>query len=252
MPMQDFLRKTMQAAGRLVEGLAGRFQKNPSSRAVSVDGKVEKTTEIALPEMRVRKVLESMEGREAAALVPNLSGKKALHATASAVRQWETLKQRGAQMIVDFDVGPLYGPPPPSTGKPPNLHLAKGSFLAAPFPDESFEFLLLLAAGAKNENTLSWLGEMARILKDGSRVVISYIHPYFEHLNNPRAGFSHGIDGYYMSLRKAGIYVEEIKEVKADDAVRSLFGPTKDDKEFALIKGYPMVVFFKAIRLRRR
>jgi SAM-dependent methyltransferase len=251
--MKEFLRKTMQAAGRLVEGVAGRLQKNPPSRtAASVEGRAEKTAEITLPEVRVRKVLEAMERQEAAALVPNLSGKKALHATASAVRQWETLKQKGAQLIVDFDVGPLYGPLPPSTGKPSNLHLAKGSFLTAPFPDESFEFLLLLAAGAKNENTLAWLGEMARILKDGSRVVISYIHPYFEHLTNPRAGFSHGIDGYYMSLRKAGIYVEEIKEIKADDSIRSLFGPTKDDKEFALIKGYPMVVFFKAIRLRRK
>ncbi|MFO1518115.1 MAG: methyltransferase domain-containing protein [bacterium] len=211
----------------------------------------EKTAEITLPEARLRKVLETLENHESASLIPALSGKKTLLATATGTRQWEALQQKGAKTIVDFDINPLFGYAAPQP-KPSGVHLVKGSLASAPFQDESFEFLLLFGATTRTENVASWISEATRLLKDGSRVVISFLHPYLEHQMNPRLGFPHGIDKYYMDLRRAGIYVEEIKEAKADESVRSIFGPAKDDKDFAQIKGTPMVLFFKAIRLKKR
>src|SRR4030095_6312316 len=147
--MREILKKSMQALGKVVEKVGGQFQKGSptgGTRGASWEGKVKKTAEFHLPEARVRKVLEAIESKELASLLPNLSGKKVIHATASTVRQWEALKQKGASTIVDFDVGPLYGPPPPSTGKPAGLLIAQGSFAGAPLPRWRFGFLHLLAA----------------------------------------------------------------------------------------------------------
>jgi len=249
--MQNLLKKLMQVIGRPLEKLGKSSSKSGSAKtSTSVSG--EKTAEITLPEVRIRRVLEALEGQELASLLPNLSGKKVLHATASGTRQWETLQQKGAKLILDFDVNPLFGPQGTLSTRPAYVHPAKGSFTAAPFPDDAFEFFLLFGATPRLDPLSSWFPEIARILREGSRAVLSMIHPYLAHQMNPRAGFPQDIGKYFMELRKVGIYVEEIREVKAEESVRPLFGPAKDDKDFAQIKGNPMLVFFKGVRLKRR
>jgi len=248
--MQNFLRKVMQTIGRPLERLGKSSPKSGAATPSVASG--ERTAEITLPEVRIRRVLEALEGQELAALLPNLSGKKVLHATASGSRQWELLQQKGAKLIVDFDVNPLFGPQGTLSSRPALVQAVKGSFISSPFPDDAFEFFLLFGATPRIDPLSGWFSEIARILREGSRAVFSMIHPYLAHQMNPRAGFPQEIGKYFMELRKAGIYVEEIKEVKAEESVRSLFGPAKDDKDFAQIKGNPMVVFFKGVRLKRR
>jgi hypothetical protein len=250
--MQNFLRKVMQTIGRPFEKLGKSSPKTGQARTSSSVASGERTAEITLPEVRIRRVLETLEGQEVASMLPNLSGKKVLHATASGTRQWELLQQKGAKLIIDFDVNPLFGPQATMSTRPAYVQPAKGSFSAAPFPDDAFEFFLLFGATPRSEQLTGWIPEIARVLREGSRAVLSMIHPYLTHQMNPRAGFPQDIGKQFMELRRAGIYVEEIKEVKAEDSVRSLFGPAKDDKDFAQIKGYPMLVFFKGVRLKRR
>jgi len=250
--MQNFLRKFMQVVARPLEKLgkssssAGEGKSSPSS------GPGERTAEVTLPEVRIRRVLELLETQTVPGLLPNLSGKKVLHATASGTRQWDLLQQKGAKLIVDFDVNPLFGPQATVSSRPPSVQATRGSFTAAPFLDDTFEFLLLFGATPRADHLLNWMPEMARILREGSRAVISVIHPYLTHQINPRGGFPQEIGKYFTELRRAGIYVEDIREMKADESVRSLFGPAKDDKDFAQIKGSPMLVFFKGVRLKRR
>ncbi len=55
-----------------------------------------------------------------------------------------------------------------------------------------------------------------------------------------------------MSLKKAEIYVEEIKEYVADESLKSLLGLSKNDKNFAQVRGFPLLLVFKGIRLKRR
>lgn len=244
----------MQSFGRVVEKLGQTSKKSKGLPGAPHPSSAAPPSSIPLGpfEGRIRKVLESLEAKEVVSLIPNLSGKRALHATASTAHQWEALQQKGAKLILDLDVGTVEIPGSTSPVKPVGLQRSKGSLAEAPFRDESFEFLVFLGTGIRREDPIPWMNEMARILKDGSRVVLSFTHPYLEHLLNPAAGFPHGIAQYYMALRRAGIYVEEIKEALADETVRSFFGPTKDDTAFLQIRGCPMVVFFKAIRLKKR
>ena len=241
----------MQTIGRPLEKMGKSSSKSGAAAPSSITSG-ERTAEITLPEVRIRRVLETLEGQELATLLPNLSGKMVLHATASGSRQWELLQQKGAKLIVDFDVNPLFGPQGSLSTRPALVQAAKGSFASAPFPDDAFDFFLLFGATPRIDPLSGWFPEIARILREGSRAVFTMIHPYLAHQMNPRLGFPQDIGKYFMELRKAGIYVEEIKEVKAEESVRSLFGPAKDDKEFAQIKGYPMVVFFRGVRLKRR
>ncbi|GEM_PF-2805861 len=248
--MQTFLRKLMQSVGAVTEKTIHRFQKQQASHSFHSVNSPEKTTEIPIAEMRLRKILEAVESQEVRSLIPSLSGKKVLHASETGTTQWEALEEKGAQSIVNFDVNVLGHLSIPPHEKIPAT--VKGHLEAAPFRDDSFDFLLCFSSTTQ-EHSLEWMKEIARLLKDGSRVVISFLHPYFEHQLNLKPGFFHEISQYFMSLRKAGIYVEEIREVKADPRFRSLLsGSAKYEKEFSQIEGIPLIVFFRGVRLKRR
>ncbi|MBL7685783.1 MAG: hypothetical protein JNK65_07105 [Deltaproteobacteria bacterium] len=251
--MQNFIRKIVQAIGKPLEKLSKKPHSSvgssaPSETVVQVG---EKTSEITLPEARVRKVLEKIETQGLLSLIPNLSGRKVLQISASGARLWESLKSKGCPLIIDFDANPLFGTQLPAV-KPSGVHLVRGSLQAAPFQNESFEVLCFLGATPRVDQLPAWAEEISRLTKEGARILISILHPFFEQKLNPRQGFQHSIADYFMGLRKVGVYVEEIKELKVDDQVRSLFSPAKEDKDFIQMNGFPAVLCFKAVRLKRR
>lgn len=250
--MQNFLRKMMQSAGKVVEKV-GHLKSSPKTGPSA--SKVE-SPEVAQgllsfpPENQVRKWVETLENREITPLIPNLTGKNVIQATTSSDRIWETLHQKGAELIIDLNIGHFEGSPP--LQKPPHLQMIKGNFLAAPFLDQSMDYLILLGAGIRREDPTAWMKEISRILKDGSRLILSFIHPFLEYRFHPGSGFIHHFDQYFMALKKAEIYVEDIKEYRADDSLKSLIGLAKNDKNFAQLKDFPLLLIFRGIRLKRR
>ncbi len=242
----------MQSAGKVVEKV-GHLKS--AQKSAPTAGKQENiaNSQPAIgfpPENQIRKWVEALEQREIAPLIPNLAGKNVIQATTSSDRIWETLHQKGAELIIDLDMGHFEGSPPAQ--KPPHLQMIKGNLLAAPFPDQSMDYLILLGAGIRREDPSAWMKEISRILKDGSRLILTFIHPFLEYRFHPSSGFTHHFDQYFMALKKAEIYVEDIKEYSADDALKSLIGLAKNDKNFAQIKDFPLLLVFRGIRLKRR
>src|SRR5262245_3892163 len=135
--MQEFLKKLMQALGQGVEKIAALFEKRKTKAAKTApaEGVAGKPTGLSLPEGRLRKVLEAIECREVISLLPNLSGKMALHATAGEARIWDPLVQKGAKTIIDFDVSSLEGNNP-TASRPAGLQLVKGNFTSPPFRED--------------------------------------------------------------------------------------------------------------------
>jgi len=237
----------MQSAGKVVDKVGGL---GPQKKARSLDAKSEALASSFPAENQVRKLVEILEQKELAALLPNLAGKKVIQATTSTNRLWEGLQQKGADFIIDLDMGNFEGNL--SSTKPPKLQRIKGSLAKSPFPDQSMDYLLLLGAGIRRENPSLWMKEIARILKDNSRMILSFIHPFLEYQFHPGSGFTHRVDQYFMALKKAEIYVEDMKECLADDALKSAIGAAKNDKNFAQLKDFPLLLIFKGIRLKRR
>ncbi len=250
--METFLRKLMQVLGRWVETFAGALGKKCPSHEKTSEVLLTPSQGVKLPASRLRKIVETLENREIVSLTPNLSGKKALHLSTAGTQHWQMLQQKGAGPVIDFDGAPFYVQPPAGVTPPEEWMRIRGSCLKIPFPEDSFDFVLFLAATPQRDQSLEWMREIARILKDGSRTVLSLPHPYLEYALNPKAGFIHSVEQYYMGLRKVGIFVEEIRESKADDSLHSLFVSEKDEAGFQAVRGFPIILSFRAIRLKRR
>jgi len=247
--MENFLRKMMQSAGKVVEKI-GKAKTAPQTKVAAKSEAPETRAPGFPPENQVRRWIEIFESKEIPALLPNLAGKNVLQATCSGSRIWEALSQKGAELIVDLDMGNFEGSPPAQ--KPPHLQMLKGNLLAAPFPDQSMDYFVLLGAGIRREDPEAWMKEIARILKDGSRLLLSFIHPFIEYQFHPGSGLQHRFDQYFMALKKAEIYVEDVKECLASDALKNWVGLAKNDKNFAQVKDFPFLLVFRGIRLKRR
>lgn len=248
--MEKFLRKMMQTAGKAVEKI-GKI-KSPS-KIDSPLAKSEASEAPSLsfpPENLVRKWVEALEQREIPTLIPNLAEKNVIQATCSGNRVWESLDQKNAELIIDVDIGHFEGPPPAQ--KPSQLQRIKGNLTAAPFPSQSMDYFVLLGAGIRREDPSAWMKEVARVLKDGSRLLLSFLHPFVEYQFHQNSALQHRFDHYFMGLKKAEIYVEEIKEYVADESLKSLVGLARNDKNFSQVKDLPLLLVFKGIRLKRR
>ncbi len=250
--MENFLRKMMQSAGKVVEKV-GHI--HPSKKEAASPHKQE-VSEASVsvsafpPENQIRKWMETLENKEIPSLIPNLGSKTVLQATSSGNRLWETLQQKGADLVIDFDTGHFEGSP--QTQKPPHLQMIKGNLLSAPFPDQSMDYLILLGAGIRREDPIPWIKEISRILKDGSRLILCFAHPFIEYRLHPGMALAHRFDEYFMALKKSEIYVEEVREILANDSLKSWVGLAKNDKNFAQVKDFPMLLVFRGVRLKRR
>lgn len=242
----------MQSAGKVVEKVSHLKEAKKTVSPVGNNSPLEKNQQLLAfpPENLIRKWAEILELKEFPHFIPNLSGKKVLQATTNANRLWDLLNQKGPESILDFDLGYFEGNL--QGQKPPHLQMVKGNFLSAPFTDQAFDYLFLLGAGIRREDPTLWMKEISRILKDNSRLVLCLLHPFLEYRFHPSVGFTHRIDQYFMALKKAEIYVEEMKECLADETLKSSLGLAKNDKNFAQIKDFPLLLIFRGIRLKRR
>ncbi len=187
--METFLRKMMQTAGKAVEKI-GHMKSPKSSPSSSAKPQVAEVSRSQFPpENQLRRWVEALEQKEVAQLIPNLAGKSVIQATTSGNRIWDTLSERDAEFIIDLDMGNFEGSP--SGQKPTNLQRVKANLLAAPFPDQSIDYFVLLGAGIRREDPAVWMKEMARVLKDGSRLVLSFLHPFVEYQFQQGASFQH-------------------------------------------------------------
>lgn len=245
--MEKFLRRMMQKLGGLVEKIAATTHQAKTKKRFSPT--VSKP-ETVLSKAKIQKILEVIEMENIAPLIANLSGKKTLHASATGSAKWDLLLEKGAEKIIDFEVG-ISTRNRSIVENTQGVLFARGNLMQAPFAEKVFDFLVLFAARLDKKDFASSFSEIASILQDGSRVVISFTHPYLEYALNPKGGFLNRIDQYFMLLRKAGIYVEQIREAFVTPNLLSLAKPSIDTTELGSLEKIPFVVFFKGIRLRR-
>lgn len=246
--MENTLRRIMQKLGSFVEKIVSSFHQTktkkrfPTSPISKSEGNLSKA--------KIQKILEVIEVETITPLISNLSGKKTLHASATGSAKWDLLLEKGANQIIDFEIG-ISTRNKSLVESSKGVLFTQGDLTQAPFADKSFDFLVFFAARLDKKDFVSTFSEIARILQDGSRVVFSFVHPYLEYSLNPKTGFLNRMDQYFMLLRKAGIYVEHIKEVFVTPPLLSLVEPSIDPAELVSLEKIPFVVFFKGIRLRR-
>ena len=251
--LQDILSNAVQKVGSIVEGVtkaaAGSKTTRPKKTGV-MDETGQDFGAIQWEEKNIHTLLAGSERKEILPLLPTLAGKKTLHLTPARENYIEIMNRRGAQDIIELDVSKTsatsQGP------KTPTHIIARGSVDHLPFAPESFDFILYPSALAWRSDLPSLVAEVARCLKENGRVLISTVHPFFEYLMNPRGGFKKNIDTMFETMKKNGFFVEELKEGTLEEALRNVSLPQKMMQELQRYPGLPLVLVFKAIRLRKK
>jgi len=244
--MQNFLKKVIQPLGKSVEKVGGWVEKRRSQKPTKSFSSSEN---ISLPsDYTLRGLMQHLEEREIRSLIPNLAGKKTLCASWGENTLSHLLQEKKAAPLLMMapqaeDLGKI------SENTSDQFGLV-GNLKAAPFRNDFFDCAIISAWNRKNELS-TWVGELTRISRDGSRMVLVFTHPYLQYLSKSTRKIPYGVSQNFMTLRRAGIYVEEIKEAFVDDSLKES-APDLPTASIENLKGLPLLILFKAIRLKRK
>ncbi len=243
--MQNFLRKLIQPLGKSVEKVGGWVEKRRSKKLSTPTAQEGMKLP---PEYTLHALMQYLEEREIRSLIPNLAGKKTLCASWGENTLCNLLREKKASPLL------MMAPQAEELGEISETTSEQfglvGSLKAAPFKNDFFDCSIISAWNGKNDLS-TWVGELTRISRDGSRMVLVFTHPYLQYLSKTVRKIPQGLSQNFMTLRRAGIYVEEIKEAFVDESAKEALSNIPSTS-IENLKGLPLLVLFKAIRLKRK
>lgn len=131
-----------------------------------------------------------------------------------------------------------------------------GSLRALPFKPSQFDLVICpfgLDADAVNAKLIN---DVAGLLKNGGRLVLSLRHPQLEYLlfnQNPAQTGSpeNSISRFFDELRKNHLYTEVIKEGMVALPLKPYFNREGERGYYHEYKGTPLTLFFRAVKFVR-
>lgn len=136
-------------------------------------------------------------------------------------------------------------------------YLIQGSFKSVPVEDQFFDCVICRLASSDQGDVISTFKEIGRILTpEGSALVLDF-HPFglfaksgVTRLRSVQATIR-GLEDYYKMCRMAGLQIVEAREGFFDDTLRNQFATPQEMSIFREIKGTPLVLFLKMVKLRK-
>ncbi|MXY71473.1 MAG: methyltransferase domain-containing protein [Dehalococcoidia bacterium] len=143
--------------------------------------------------------------------------------------------------------------------KVPAAHFELADLTAIPLPPEAFDLVVCTLALTHLTRLRPPIGELARVVRPGGRVIISDVHPLMamlgSHARYPRGqeefGFVqnhvHQVSDYLSAFRDAGLSVTDCREpVWTGDAIAALgFGDQRPGLLEAAVEGLPIVIVWE-------
>lgn len=143
--------------------------------------------------------------------------------------------------------------------KVPSAHFELADLTAIPLPPESCDLVVCTLALTHLTRLRPPIGELARVVRPGGRVIISDVHPLMSmlgsHARYPRGqeefGFVqnhvHQVSDYLSAFRDAGLSVTDCREpVWTGDAIAALgFGDQRPGLLEAAVEGLPIVIVWE-------
>jgi SAM-dependent methyltransferase len=253
--LQEILTKTMYQAGEIVEKIAGltsKSQKKPvkPKKTGVTDEEGQDFATVHWDERHIHALLSGAERTQLYPLIPNLAGKATLHLTPSKTDYLFMMKKRGADNIVELDVtkSSVATEVPEAKDHP----FARGAVDKLPFTEKYFDFVIYPSALAWRADLPNLVPEMARVLKENGRFLISTVHPFFEYLMNPRGGFRKSIGTLFHDLKRNGFFIDELREATLEETLRVVSLPNKINDELRRFPGMPIVLLMRGILLKKR
>ncbi len=252
--LQEILKNTMRQVGALVEKIAHTAgKKSTAGKSASGSGLTESEGDfeaLRWDERHIHALLTGAERRELFPLLPLLGDKKSLHLTPAHIQYIDMLQRRGAQDLVEMDVARASVATEAPT--PRDHPFLRGAIEKMPFKSQSFDFILYPSALAWRSDISALIPELTRCVKENGRVVISVVHPFFEYMMNPRAGFRKNISTLFSDLKTQGFFIDELREGNLDDVLRHVSLPQWLTKDLRRFQGMPIVLLVRGIMLKKR
>ena len=144
-------------------------------------------------------------------------------------------------------------------GKVPTGHFERGDLAALPLAPGSFDIAVCALALTHCIELGPPIGELARVVRSGGRVVVSDVHPFMTMLGNharyPRSGGEfgfvqnhvHQVSDYLAAFREAGLSVLQCREPLWGKAEISMlgFGDERPGLLEAAVEGLPIVIVWE-------
>lgn len=199
-----------------------------------------------LSSKEISSFLQVTEKLECSQLIPNLGGKKVMYITPTEPNYLPLLESKDAKNIFKLDVAKS------NVTNIDHNNWVRSSVEALPFKDASFNFAFYPSALAWRADLPSLIPELSRILSDGSRLVITCVHPCFEFLHSPKNGYQRSIEQLYNILKKSGIFVEELREGTVEEALKYINLGDKRNKLLQSLKKLPLMLALKGLKIKSR
>ncbi len=252
--MAEFLKKVMGFFGRLVEKILGQAKKAKVTYEKKSGLSPLLSLESRLPLPKLRQLIDLFGERFFLPAFPSLKEKTVLEIGESGLKFERPVLEKKPKMFCGLMIGEENGAPNPPPGV--SLYL-KGSLKQIPFEDQFFDCVACRLTTPQQGDVISAFKEMGRILvPDGVGLVIDY-HPFglfakggAQRLRSVQANIR-GVEDYFKMCRVAGLQVVDLHEGFVDDTLRNQFVTPQEMATFREIKGTPLVIFLKVVRLRK-
>lgn len=251
--LEKMLRKSMEKLGGAVEFAIGRAQKAKGSVSAASTVKPIIALEGQLPIQKIKELTNLSVDRIITPQIANMVDKSALEVTDGPMRFAPLLKEKGASVSVNFDIGGSSGTYPKEM-KNSNIHTIRGSIRSVPFEDGFFDFIVAnLATPAQGDITRS-VRELSRALTLGGRLILVDHHPFglFAKKGSARLrsqeSVVRGVEDYYKICEAAGLSVAYIKEAFIDETLRSQFETPEEKASFRSVKDSPFLIFLLTVK----
>lgn len=201
---------------------------------------------IDLDEKESKKLLEVAERIQLASLLPDLAGKRVLYLTPLAPAYNKVLANKNAGKTILCDVART------ELKQHEGENWLRGTIDSLPFKDASFNFAFYPSALTWRSDLSSLIPELSRCLADGSRMVFSCVHPFFEYMSTPKLGYQRSIENIYRVMKKSGMFVEELKEGTLEEALKYVRFSPERLKELKSYRKLPLILAFRGLRIKKR
>lgn len=135
--------------------------------------------------------------------------------------------------------------------------LVQAAFKSMPFEDQFFDCVVCRLATPAQGDVVGVFKEVGRILAPEGCALVLDFHPFGWYAKSGSTRFRsvqttiRGLEDYYKMSRMAGLQILEAREGFFDDTLRNQFTTPAEMSVFREIKGTPLVLFLKMVKLRK-
>ncbi|MBI4125202.1 MAG: methyltransferase domain-containing protein [Deltaproteobacteria bacterium] len=135
-------------------------------------------------------------------------------------------------------------------------YLIQANFKSIPFESGFFDCVLCRLATPAQGDVISLFKELGRVLAPEGCALVLDFHPFGLYAKSGAVRLRsvqatiRGLEDYYKMCRMAGLQITEVREGFFDDTLRNQFVTPQEMSVFREIKGTPLVLFLKMIKLR--